>query len=83
MAALNSQKCDTIQKAGIAGSPDDKEVMVKRSEGDTVLNQAYTCVKVQHTDDFVGELSENTSHVVPLKSDIPFDTVTLEWFLTV
>jgi hypothetical protein len=81
LAALNSQKCDTIQKAGIAGSPDDKEVMVKQSEGDTVLNQAYTCVKVQlDTDDFVGELSENTSHVVPLKSDIPFDTVTLEWF---
>jgi hypothetical protein len=73
--------CSTIQEAGIEGSPSDKEVLVKRSEGDKALDQAYTCVKVMiETNDFIGTVNRNASRVVPLKGTGEFNEVTLQWF---
>ena len=43
----DNQKCTTVIDAGIAGSPDDKEVAVVSSAGSAnELNLAYTCVLV-------------------------------------
>jgi hypothetical protein len=80
--ALNdSSLCDSMQQAGIAGSPGDKEVLVKQNEGDELLLQAYTCVKVQmNTPDFIGSVTPNASRLIPLRSSGPFNQVTVEWF---
>lgn len=80
-ALTNGTQCTTIQQAGIAGSPDDKEVLIKQTEGDAALQQAYTCVKIQlNTVDYVGTLVPNTSRLIPLRATEPFDTVTIEWY---
>jgi hypothetical protein len=80
-ALQNGQQCDTLQQAGIAGNPGDKEVLIKQTEGDEILQQAYTCVKVQlDTNDYIGSLTPNTSRLIPLKSNGAFDHVDIEWY---
>jgi hypothetical protein len=80
-ALRDGTHCDTIQKAGIAGSPDDKEVVIKQSEGDALLQQAYTCVKIRlDTDDFLGTVTPNTSRLIPLKATGTFSQVVIEWY---
>jgi len=82
-ALTDGTHCDTIQQSGILSgvNPGDKEVLVKQTEGDKLLDQAYTCVKVQlNTVDYVGSLTPNTSRLVPLKSDQPFNQITIEWY---
>lgn len=80
-ALTNGTKCDTIQQSGIAGVPGDSEVLIQQNAGDTQLMQAYTCVKVQlNTTDYVGSLAPNTSRLIPLKSDSPYDQITIEWY---
>lgn len=82
-SALNTLQCNTIQRAGIAGSEDDKEVMVRQesNEADAQLQQAYTCVKVQlNTTDFIGELPAQGSRMIPLKGTGDFNKVEVEWF---
>lgn len=73
--------CDTIQQAGIAGNKGDKEVLVKQSENDAALQQAYTCVKVMiDTDDYIGAANTGASRIVPLKGTGDFNQVVLEWY---
>lgn len=73
--------CNTIQQAGIAGSIDDKEVVVKQGENDEALQQAYTCVKVAvETDDYIGGVNTGASRLVPLKGTGEFNQVVLEWY---
>lgn len=73
--------CNTIQQAGIEGSATDKEVLVKRVEGDRALDQAYTCVKVMlETNDYIGNLNRGVSRVVPLKGVSNFNEVVLQWY---
>lgn len=80
-ALKDGTRCDTLQQAGIAGSPGDKEVLVKQNEGDEALQQAYTCVKVQlDTNDYVGAVTPNTSRLIPLKANGSFDQVAIEWY---
>ena len=80
-ALQDGTHCDTLQQAGIAGSPGDKEVIIKQSEGDAQLEQAYTCVKVQlDTNDFIGTVTPNTSRLVPLKANGSFSQVVIEWY---
>ncbi len=80
-ALTDGTHCDTMQRAGIAGHPGDKEVIIEQTEGDSALQQAYTCVKVQlNTDDYVGSLTPNTSRLVPLKAKDDFDRITIEWY---
>lgn len=81
LSAFNAQGCDTLQKVGIAGKPSDKEVQVEQSPSDAKLEQAYTCVKVQlDTQDYVGNITANSSRLVHLKSTAPFTQVTVEWY---
>ncbi len=73
--------CNTIQQAGVAGSVDDKEVVVKQGENDEALQQAYTCVKVAvETDDYIGGVNTGASRLVPLKGTGEFNQVVLEWY---
>lgn len=73
--------CNTIQEAGIAGNRGDKEVIVKQSENDAALQQAYTCVKVMiDTDDYIGAANTGASRIVPLKGNGEFNQVVLEWY---
>jgi hypothetical protein len=81
IALRDGTKCDTLQQAGIVGAPGDKEVLVKQTEGDEVLQQAYTCVKVQlDTNDYIGSLTPNTSRLIPLKSNGAFTEIVVEWY---
>ena len=60
----------------------NKEVPVAQTTGDKDLNQAYTCVTIDlATVDYLGTVQANTSKLIPLKSDKPFSTVTVEWYL--
>ncbi len=80
-ALTDGTRCDTMQQAGIAGIPGDSEVLIKQSEGDVALQQAYTCVKVQlNTTDYVGSVTPNTSRLIPLKASGSFNEVTVEWY---
>lgn len=57
------------------------EVQVKQSAGDTALNQAYTCVKIQpETDNYLGTLPSSGSKIIPLKSRSTVTTVMVEWY---
>jgi len=45
------------------------------------LDQAYTCVKIYTlTDDYLGELEQDSSTVIPLIGVSAFDTIKIEWF---
>ena len=59
--AILAQRCDTVQKAGIAASTTDTRVTI-RSNGapaDSTQGQAYTCVKIENaTDDVKHTLEE-------------------------
>ena len=83
LALRNSSNCNTIQTAGIAGSPDDKEVVVRQtsSDADELLQQAYTCVKIQmNTTDYIGQLPAGGSRMIPLKGTGDFNRVEIEWY---
>lgn len=85
---------EALRIGGVVSTPTDgnkkAEVFVKQSEGvdDTILGQAYTCVKiVLRTDDYVGSLAPNESKLIPLvgvdtaKNGTPtYDTVKVEWY---
>lgn len=73
--------CNTMQQAGLEGGPTDKEVLIKKTEGDSALDQAYTCVKVMvETNDYVGSVNSDGSRLVPLKGAGNFNEVVLEWY---
>ena len=72
-------RCNAIAGLLGKGSEDatDSEVRV----GDDALQQAYTCVTVDlKTDDYIGTLTADQVHLVPLKADGEFDAVRVEWF---
>lgn len=76
---MKGDRCNTLQQAGMAAG--DKEVVIKQSEGDDALQQAYTCVKVLlNTVDFIGTVTPNTSRIIPLDADGTFNQVTIEWY---
>lgn len=82
-ALKNSSQCNTIQMAGIAGSPADKEVIVRQeaNDADNLLQQAYTCVKIQmNTTDYIGQLPARGSRMIPLKGVEDFNKVEIEWY---
>ena len=73
--------CNTMQQAGLEGDLADKEVLIKKTEGDSALDQAYTCVKVMvETNDYVGSVNSGGSRIVPLKGAGNFNEVVLEWY---
>jgi Tfp pilus assembly protein PilX len=79
---INSEQCNT-GLSSVSGSNSSKEVLVQQSASsrDSILDQAYTCVKMKLTTaDYVGTLAANQSQLVPLFSSKTFDRVKLEWF---
>ncbi len=79
----DGSRCDTIQQAGIAGDPADKEVIVRQTgnDDDTLLQQAYTCVKINlNTVDYVGQIGSGGSRMIPLKATGNYNKVEIEWF---
>jgi hypothetical protein len=63
-----------------ATSPDD-EVLIQQSSGDAALGQAYTCVTLGlDTPDYIGEVAQNESKLIPLNGVTPFTSITVEWF---
>ena len=82
-ALKNGTNCDTIQQSGIAGGVGDKEIIIRQSESeaDSVLQQAYTCVKIQlNTSDYIGTLPTSGSRMIPLKGTNDFNQVEIEWY---
>jgi len=82
-ANLNSPECNKgLTDIGITAV--SGEVKVQQNAGDNALDQAYTCVKIKlATKDYVGTLDVDSSKIIPLKSDAPFNTVKLEWYSSV
>lgn len=79
--AIASKKCATIQDSGVIPTQSETETVIKSgTAGDGSLNQAYTCVTIeQKTDDYIGNLTEGKSAVIPLKAVGDFDTIQIEW----
>lgn len=78
-AALDSQSCESLGESGAGVTTfDDGEVQV----GDSTLNQAYSCVKVQLDTDSVEDdlTADNDTVVVPLRGVEAFDRIRLSWF---
>lgn len=57
------------------------EILIQQNVGDDNLEQAYTCVKMSlDTPDYLGQIGEDGSKIVPLISASPFNEVTIQWF---
>ncbi|HEX7484318.1 MAG TPA: hypothetical protein VF281_04135 [Candidatus Saccharimonadales bacterium] len=77
--AINAGQCNTI--AAYFGDPNDPETMIQQNQGDSTLQQSYTCVKiVPNTIDYKAILDLNQSNIVPLKGVSQFDSVRISWF---
>jgi len=78
---IGAKRCDTIQASGVVPSQGQTETVIKSgTSNDGSLNQAYTCVTIeQKTVDYIGNLTEGKSAVIPLKAVGPFDTIQIEW----
>ncbi|MEP7205015.1 MAG: hypothetical protein ABI716_02385, partial [Candidatus Saccharibacteria bacterium] len=73
---LKSPECNKALKQVINYTP-GQEVLVKKDLTDNnVLQQAYTCVKINRlTDDYIGTLSQDGSKLIPLAGVSPVDRV--------
>lgn len=78
--AVQDANCSTLSDAQIVEASDG-ETMIEQSSGDVLLDQAYTCVKIDlDTEDYARTLPRNTSLIVPLKGVAEFNRVEISWF---
>lgn len=78
---LNSDTCNDAVNGVYAADVSGQEVLVKQTQGDESLQQAYTCVKVTlQTDDYIGSLNQDASKLIPLIGVSVFNTIKIEWF---
>lgn len=75
-------KCDMIQRSGVAGVAGEPEVIVKSSNvTGAKFDQAYTCVKViNETSDLLYKVDKDKSKVIPLWTKNTFNRIVLEWY---
>ncbi len=86
-AAINSQQCDTVSKAGVvSNAANSSETIIQANGATTNLNQGYTCVIIHNqADDFLGNLTSGASQLVPIKVVAPngspdtITSITIEW----
>lgn len=82
--AINNHhnKCDMIQRSGVAGVVGEPEVIVKSSSTTGAqFDQAYTCVKLdRETPDLLYKMDKDKSRVVPLWSKDTFNRIVIEWY---
>ena len=74
--------CNTLAKSGLV-SETNGETLIQQTTGDNAakLDQAYTCVKIAtDTADYLGQLENDESIVVPLQGSQPFSQIELSWF---
>lgn len=74
--------CDTLAKSGLV-SETNGETLIQQTTSDNAakLDQAYTCVKIAtDTADYLGQLENDESTIIPLRGDKPFSQVELSWF---
>jgi Tfp pilus assembly protein PilX len=79
---INSTVCNDAIKTlqDVSGAASDEEIKIQNSSANA-LDQAYTCVKIEtQTDDYVGEIGQDTSKVIPLVGNEDFDSIKIEWF---
>lgn len=77
--AINSGECNTLSQ--IFGNASDPETLVKVTEGDNKLDQAYTCVIINtDTPDYVGSLDPSSGPIlIPLRGSESFDSIVISW----
>ena len=77
----SEQPCNLLATSFNMGDPNSSETLVESSSGDSQMDQAYTCVKIDlSTDSFLGRLSSGESKIIPLKATDSFNKVRLSWF---
>lgn len=80
VAGESETRCDVLAQAGLVVQ-ENNETIIEQNDGDTQLDQAYTCVKVVvNTDDYKGQIDANQSDVVSIAGASDFDSVELSWF---
>lgn len=75
---VRAQKCDTVSRLLGGGG----EQLIRQTQADEQLQQAYTCVTVAtDTEDVVKTIkNEGDIKIVPLRAKQPFETVEVSWF---
>lgn len=82
---INSDICNAAvgtlsDISGISGIGFANEVKVQ-TDSTNSLDQAYTCVKIKaDTPDYLGELAQDTSKLIPLVGLYDFNKIKIEWF---
>ena len=83
----DTTSCSVLSDSGIAPQSSDangqnKETKLQTSISDTnTLDQSYTCVKLTvNTDDYLNQLNQDQTTVVPLRGVTQFSSVRISWF---
>ncbi len=79
--AINDKRCDTISSAGVVAGSAGQETIIRGESGDTRMNQAYTCVKINRdTYDYLYDIENpGQSVIVPLRATNKFNKIVIEW----
>lgn len=79
-SALESTECNAALQNVITYTQ-GQEVTVEQTQGDSALQQAYTCVKLTlDTDDYQGVLTQDVGKFIPLRGASDITAVRVEWF---
>lgn len=80
LTLINSTVCNAAL-AHVIGDVSGQEVLIQKSDTDSALQQAYTCVKIAlQTNDYIGTLNQDDNKLIPLVGTGSFDEIHLEWF---
>lgn len=74
--------CDTLGQSGIVNETGGETIIQQTTTDNSAkLDQAYTCVKIAvDTADYLGQLENDESVIIPLKGDRAFSKIELSWF---
>jgi Tfp pilus assembly protein PilX len=74
--------CNTLGQSGIVNQTGGETIIQQTTTDNAAkLDQAYTCVKIAvDTADYLGQLQNDESVIIPLKGDRAFSKIELSWF---